>query len=110
MPGNVTIEYRWADGHYDRLPQLAKQLADLRLSAFAAPGGSLSGLAAKAATSTVPVIFLTADDPVRIGLVDSLNRPGGNVTGVSFFSAELGDKPRGCCANWCRPPRPSRSW
>ncbi len=93
MPGrNVAIEYRWAEGHYDRLPGLAKELIGLHLSAFAAPGGTLSGLAAKASTSTVPVIFLTADDPVRVGLVDSLNRPGGNVTGVSFFSAELGDK------------------
>jgi putative tryptophan/tyrosine transport system substrate-binding protein len=89
---NVVIEYRWAQGHYDRLPGLAKELVGLHLSALAAPGGALSGLAAKASTSTVPVIFLTADDPVRVGLVDSLNRPGGNVTGVSFFSAELGDK------------------
>ncbi len=94
-PGrNVAIEYRWADGHYDHLPPLAKELAGLRLAAFVATGGTLSGLAAKAATSTVPVIFLTAEDPVQAGLVDSLNRPGGNVTGVSFFSAELGNKRR----------------
>ncbi len=89
---NVAIEYRWAEGHYDRLPELAKELVNLRLAALVAPGGTLSGLAAKAATSTVPVIFLTAEDPVQAGLVDSLNRPGGNVTGVSFFSAELGNK------------------
>jgi putative tryptophan/tyrosine transport system substrate-binding protein len=89
---NVAIEYRWAEGRYDRLPALAVELVDLRVAAILAAGGPPSALAAKRATSTIPIVFSGADDPVSIGLVESLSRPGGNVTGMSVFSAALGAK------------------
>jgi putative tryptophan/tyrosine transport system substrate-binding protein len=89
---NVEIEFRWADGHYDRLPALASELIGLRVAAIVTSGGSLPPLAAKVATSTIPIIFAAGVDPVKAGLVASLNRPGGNVTGVFFFSSVLRTK------------------
>jgi putative ABC transport system substrate-binding protein len=89
---NVAIEYRWAENQIDRLPELAAELVRRRVAVIVTTGGGPAAFAAKAATTTIPIVFSISEDPVRSGLVASLARPGGNLTGINFFSAELAAK------------------
>jgi ABC-type uncharacterized transport system substrate-binding protein len=89
---NVLVDYRWALGEYDRLPAFAAELVERRVSVLFASGGEPAALAAKSATSTIPIVFAIGGDPIKLGLVASYNRPGGNATGANILAAEMDGK------------------
>jgi ABC-type uncharacterized transport system substrate-binding protein len=91
---NVIVEYRWAENNLDRLPALAKELVQRRVSVLVASGGTAGPMAAQATGTTIPIVFGIAEDPVQLGLVASLAHPGGNMTGVNLFAGELGKATR----------------
>lgn len=105
---NVAIEYRWAEAHYERLPQLAAGLVNLKATVIAA-AYLPAARAAQAATSTIPIVFISGVDPVAAGLVTSLRKPGGNLTGLSNFNTNLLRSASSFCIRWYRSPAQSRS-
>jgi putative tryptophan/tyrosine transport system substrate-binding protein len=89
---NVMVEYHWLEGHYDHLPALLTDLIGRRVAVITTPGSTPGAISAKTATSTIPIVFSVAQDPVKLGLVSSLAHPGGNATGINFFAQEVAGK------------------
>jgi putative tryptophan/tyrosine transport system substrate-binding protein len=97
---NVTVEYRFADNQVDRLSEMADELVRRRVAVIVAASGPSTAVVARA-TTTIPIVFMVPEDPVKLGPVKGLARPGGNMTGINFFLAELAAKRLGSCASWC---------
>ena len=106
---NIQIDFRWGEGQYARLPGLASELVARGVAVILA-GGPPAAVAAKAATQTIPIVFTSGDDPVRLGLVASFNRPGGNCTGISELADEIDEKRLGRCTMLCLTPQRSLSF
>ena len=96
---NIAIEYRWAENQLDRLPAMAADLVRRQVAVIVTSGGTVPTIAAKAATTTIPIVFAIPEDPVKLGIIASLARPGGNLTGVNFFLASSCPSGWSCCAS-----------
>jgi putative ABC transport system substrate-binding protein len=101
---NVAVEYRWLEGHNDRLQDIVADLVGRQVAVIAIPNNTASALAAKAATQTIPIVFNIGSDPIAMGLVATLSHPGKNATGVTMQQTAVTAKPSSYCMNWCRQP------
>ena len=105
---NVAIEYHWLEGHFERLPAVMADLVRRRVAVIATPGSTPASLAAKAATTSIPIVFGVSEDPVALGMVSSLSQPGGNATGINFFVSEIDAKRFGLMHELLSPERQLR--